>query len=147
LICIKQATAKPGSRVGGVSIIAASAVFALLLGSSPAALSQNNADALNERIPVSNAELEAHWQVDCTATRDGLLALAQQPRQDTHCTDAQAFQGRLKLCVFIYQAPASNSRHQCPDYAGALKALEVAGQQGRCGESLAAITNMLECEP
>ena len=49
-------------------------LISLLL--SPLSLAGDNDDAINERIPVSRAEMEAHWQVDCAAAWEDLLTAA-----------------------------------------------------------------------
>lgn len=90
------------------------AVFTLLL--SLPALAEQGGDMVNERISASDAELEAHWQVDCTAAWSRLqLAAAQQATSD-RCEFSTALVRDIKLCAFIYQPPGGDATHRCPDF-------------------------------
>ncbi|MEZ5567590.1 MAG: hypothetical protein R3E54_04470 [Halioglobus sp.] len=74
---------------------------------------------LNERLPASNAEREAHWQVDCTSTWGNVLAAA----DEQNCAAGDALRRELRLCAFIYQPPGEASDQECPDYQGAWEAI------------------------
>ena len=90
-------------------------------------------DTVNERVPVSEAELEAHWQVDCAEISDLLRELADRGKPGVGCQAGSAVRHQLQLCAFIYQAPGSDTRHLCPDYRGALEELDRAGPGDDCG--------------
>jgi len=114
---------------------------------SPLSLAGDNADAVNERIPVSRAEMEAHWQVDCVAAWEHLLAGAAQPtKQPTdkdNCGITDQLRRDIQLCAFIYQAPGGDSGHDCPDYRGVSKHLNAAGKSGKCPTS---IVQKVDCQ-
>jgi hypothetical protein len=104
----------------------------LLLLSLAASLAASESDTVNERIPVSQAELEAHWHVDCAKVSDFLARAVSGSMAGEACGLRPELRRRLQLCTFIYQAPGSNSDHICPDYRGALEVLERAGPADDC---------------
>ncbi len=115
---------------------------------SPLSLAGDSDDAVNERIPVNRAEMEAHWQVDCAAAWEQLLAAAaqstKQPINTNNCGIPDQLRREIQLCAFIYQPPGGDSRHDCPDYRGASKYLNEAGKSGKCPAS---IPHRADCQP
>ena len=107
---------------------------------SPLSLADDSADAVNERIPVNRAEMEAHWQVDCATAWEHLLTAAAQPtKQPTNkdnCGITDQLRRDIQLCAFIYQAPGGDPGHHCPDYRGASKYLNEADKSGKCPTSI-----------
>ena len=77
-------------------------------------------DAVNERIPVRNDEMELHWQVDCRATWQQVRNMANSTNS---CQGDPGILHDLKLCSFIYQPPGEEPDEQSPDYSSALAAL------------------------
>ncbi len=92
-------------------------ILLVLLAVSCPAWAEDNADTVNERIPVSRQQLEAHWQVDCAATWQSVLTVVED---GDDCRLPAALSRQLQLCAFIYQAPG-NSHANCPDFRGALQ--------------------------
>ena len=82
------------------------------------------ADAVNERIPVSAAELETHWGVDCLATWATLSGQVEKSEAGEECLVSPQLRRPLELCVFIYQRPGDAVSLACPDYRGALAMLD-----------------------
>ncbi len=96
-------------------------VFILLFYVYPEiAWATSTSDAVNERIPVRNDEMEIHWQVDCQAT---WLQLRSMVESQASCQAEPGLLRDLQLCSFIYQPPGEESSEQSPDYSGALDAL------------------------
>lgn len=89
-------------------------------------------DAVNERIPVSGAELEAHWGVDCPATWASLGAQVEQADGGEQCVVSPQLRRPLELCVFIYQRPGDPVVVACPDYRAALDVLDTTPRQDQC---------------
>ena len=120
--------------------------FALLLSLPALALADTDGDAVNERIPVSKAELESHWQVDCAAALIRLQAATARPSTGDHCQITAELVHEIKLCAFIYQAPGDNAKHPCPDYR---RLREQLGQPGDlvadCPELPASIAKQINC--
>ena len=117
-----------------------------LLFLSALALAGDDGTAVNERIPVNRAEMEAHWQVDCATAWTRLQAAAvRRPTQD-HCGITPELVRAMKLCGFIYQAPGADSRHTCPDYRGVAQLLERSGNPADCPNLLASIANRINCD-
>ena len=84
-----------------------------------AALSANgSSDAVNERIHVTPAEMEAHWQVDCA--NSWARAIELHPKAGSpDCALPAGVLRELKLCAFIYQPPGQQLTHTGPDYQSA----------------------------
>lgn len=102
---------------------------ALLLLLLPATgLTENQANAVNERLPVSKAELEAHWQIDCQANWTRINNHA----DSAACPPDEKLLQTLQLCAFIYQPPGEEPAAVCPDYRGLLGHLEAAPASGSC---------------
>ena len=100
----------------------------LLILIAPALMADANSNAVNERIPVRKAELEDHWDVDCSSSWKRWVALQSDTRQKT-CDIPPALQRQLKLCAFIYQPPGEEYNHSGPDYQGAVNSKGVRGCQ------------------
>ena len=100
----------------------------LLLLLPATGLTENQSNAVNERLPVTRAELEAHWQVDCQAN----WAAIKNRRSSADCPpDAELLQA-LQLCAFIYQPPGEEPAAVCPDYRGLLQHLKTSPAPGNC---------------
>ena len=117
--------------------------FCFLLLSAPAVYAAGLSDAVNERIPVTRAELEAHWHVDCEASWAQLVSAGVREHAGANCGIANGLRGELQLCAFIYQAPGDGKGEGCPDYLGAVKLLDSAGS----GNSCAAVADFLGVQP
>jgi hypothetical protein len=117
---------------------------------SPLSLAGDSADAVNERIPVNRAEMEAHWQVDCAAAWEQLLAAAaqstKQPINTDNCGIPDQLRREIQLCAFIYQAPGNSSQHRCPDYRSASKHLQQASKPAKCSNLLTSILQKMDCQ-
>jgi hypothetical protein len=98
----------------------------LCAGSTP------SSDTVNERIPVSPAELEAHWRVDCKSLSINLASFIARQGGGEGCYLEPSLHQQLQLCAFIYQPPGESISHTCPDYQGALDTLERATVDTRC---------------
>jgi hypothetical protein len=109
------------------------------------ALAAAVSDTVNERVPVTAADLEAHWRVDCTAISNLLREVAGQSKAGDPCRVGPAVRHQLQLCAFIYQAPGSDARHACPDYRGALEALDRAGPGDDCGHIAKRLAHREHC--
>jgi hypothetical protein len=96
-------------------------------------------DAVNERIPVSKAELEAHWQIDCRASWAGLADKVTGVGAGEHCGISAATRRVLELCAVVYQPPGEALSPNCPDYRAALAALDAAEPAAQC----AAVADLL----
>jgi hypothetical protein len=118
--------------------------FAPLLLLSALALA-GDGDAVNERIPVSRAALEDHWQVDCAAAWARLQAAAQRPTQK-QCEITAGLAQEIKLCAFIYQTPGENTAYDCPDYRSAAQLLQRTGNSKDCPELASLIATELNCQ-
>lgn len=106
---------------------------------APVCLAAGDADAVNERIPVTALEMEAHWQVDCAGSWGQLTQRIATFQSQGDCDMPAALLRQLQLCAFIYQPPGRAVVAACPDYRGAYGA---AGQ-GKC----ATIAVLLESAP
>jgi hypothetical protein len=102
----------------------------LILALAPlaAASPDPDSDMVNERIPVSRVELEAHWGVDCRAAWAEVVRVVAA----RDCSVLPALRDALRLCTFIYQPPGAAPGPGCPDYAGALRMIEQAAPPDRC---------------
>lgn len=91
-------------------------IFALTI--APAGLAAGaDDDAVNERPPVTPADLELHWNVDC---RDTWNALQAQGNAGT-CPLSEERVQQLRLCSHIHQPPGERDAGSCPNYRGALE--------------------------
>lgn len=100
----------------------------LLLLFSATGLTENQSNAVNERLPVTKAEMEAHWQVDCRAS----WAAIQNRRGTADCRPDAELGQALQLCAFIYQPPGEEPVAVCPDYRGLLRHLEPSPDPHSC---------------
>lgn len=120
--------------------------FAPLLLLSALALADNGGDAVNERIVVTKAALEDHWQVDCASAWARLqTAVAQRSTQD-HCGIPPGLAQDMKLCAFIYQPPGDNSSHTCPNYRSVSQLLEKSGDLVGCPNLPTSIVSNMNCD-
>ena len=97
---------------------------------APLALADGSSDAVNERLPVRKAEMETHWQVDCSAS----WVVYSQLREDNageRCAPPPELRRQLQLCVFIYQPPGEESQHEGPDYQGAVSSIDMPRECGK----------------
>jgi hypothetical protein len=117
----------------------------LLLLLAPLALADNNSNAVNERIPVNAAEMEAHWQVDCSTVRESLRLVAVQTSSEPDCGIAAKLRQDTQLCAFIYQTPGTNTQHKCPDYSGVSERLQQAIKPTQCARLFSDIRAKLSC--
>lgn len=122
-------------------------LFLVLFLVVPGGVAAPASDTINERIPVSRAELEAHWKVDCRATWSAVQALADGALAGKSCRIGPESRRILQLCVFIHQPPGGADTHTCPDYRAVLAAADAAGSTQGC----AALANILRrngsCQP
>jgi hypothetical protein len=142
LICIKQAHMVLGSHNAMTGL---PGIFLLLL-LSPLALADNNSNAVNERIPVNAADMEAHWQVDCTSVRESLLLAATQASNQPDCGIPTKLRQDTRLCAFIYQAPGTKTQHKCPDYSRISEHLQQAIKLTQCARLFSDIREKLACK-
>jgi hypothetical protein len=117
----------------------------LLLLSLSEPLAASESDTVNERVPVSKAELEAHWHVDCARVADSMAQAVIGPTSGDACEFSPELRHQLQLCAFIYQAPGADSGHLCPDFRGALEALERSGPDGDCASSRISLHSVEDC--
>lgn len=98
----------------------------------PLAVAEPASDTVNERLPVSAAELEAHWRVDCGATWAAVSASVGLPGAGRPCDISAEVRRVLELCVYIYQPPGDAMVPTCPDYRAALAAVDAADSPHGC---------------
>jgi hypothetical protein len=115
----------------------------LLLLLAPVSLAAGGSDTVNERIPVSRVEMEAHWQVNCSASWGDLRAAMRIFDRGADCVVAAELQRNLQLCAFIHQPPGGTANSTCPDYQGAGRA---AGQ-GDCHAINRLLEDSAQCRP
>ena len=87
-----------------------------------------DSNAVNERLPVRKAEMEAHWQVDCAHSWARKVELGDMAGAQ-RCVLPPDLQRQLQLCAFIYQPPGEQVAHAGPDYRAAFADI---GTQGDC---------------
>ena len=118
----------------------------VLLVLAPLALAQGSADAVNERIPVKKAEMEAHWQVDCASAWSSLQATATPTLAGDNCGVTAQLRRQIQLCAFIYQAPGDNSIHRCPDYRSISEHLQQPSATADCASLHKSILQFVNCK-
>jgi hypothetical protein len=91
----------------------------LLLSTAPWLLADSNSNAVNERIPVRKAEIEAHWNVNCKHNWARMEKLRSRSGGEK-CVLPPDLQRQLQLCAFIYQPPGEESTHSGPDFQAAI---------------------------
>ena len=91
----------------------------LLLLAAPLVLAESNSNAVNERIPVRKAEMEAHWNVNCA---DSWARVEEIPGGvgGGVCALSPELQRQLQLCAFIYQPPGEENTHSGPNFQAAI---------------------------
>jgi len=119
-------------------------IFILLLLSS-LALADNTGNAVNERIPVTASEMEAHWQVNCADVQESLLAAARQATSRHDCGISAKLRQDIQLCAFIYQAPGNKTQHKCPDYSDVSELLQQVNEPSECSAVLTQILGKVDC--
>lgn len=98
---------------------------------------------VNERIPVSKLELEAHWQVDCKQGWNDLTQLASAFDDQGGCVIPVKLQRQIQLCAFIYQPPGETSHDTCRNFADAQRA----AVQGNCQAMVLLLDGSAKCKP
>ena len=121
------------------------AIIALLF-IAPLAAAQGSADAVNERIPVTKAELEAHWKVDCASTWSSLQAASRPAPTGDSCGVNDLIRRQIQLCAYIYQAPGDNSKHRCPDYRSVSEHLQQPSATADCASLHTLIRQLVNCQ-
>ena len=119
-------------------------IFLLLLLPS-LALADNSSNAVNERIPVTATEMEAHWQVNCADVQESLLAAARQTTSKHDCGISPELRQHTRLCAFIYQAPGNKTQYKCPDYSGVSERLQQSNKPPECASLLTQILEKVDC--
>jgi hypothetical protein len=120
--------------------------FCALLLVAPSLLAGDNSATVNERIPVRKAELEAHWQVDCTASWARLTETLDKSREGV-CSSSPQLHREIKLCSFIYQPPGEESNHSCPDFHSAVDYLDRVNGQNGCAALANFLQEQVQCIP
>ncbi len=114
-----------------------------LLIIAPAAYAASVSDAVNERIPVSSAALEAHWQVDCASSWARFSDAEARAQAGRACDIDVGLRDELQLCAFIYQPPGTGGSEAVTDacsdccrrdYRAAVELLDSAGPAELCAE-------------
>lgn len=95
-------------------------LFYLVFLSLPAmqVCAEDSSNAVNERITVTPAEMESHWQVDCANSWTRAVEL-RESSVPAVCALPPDLQRELKLCAFIYQPPGQQPTQLGPDYQSA----------------------------
>lgn len=107
-------------------------LFCGLLVIVPMAHAASVSDAVNERIPVSRAALEAHWHLDCAAGWAKLAGAGARAPAAGPCGIASGLRDELERCAFIYQPPGGSAEAGCRDYRGAVDVLDSMGSGAIC---------------
>lgn len=83
-------------------------------------LSTGAADVSNERIQVSGAELEQHWQLDCRGMLDDynnlILTKAASDLREIKADVLRDLASVAQKCSFIYNQKGTGREIACPDY-------------------------------
>jgi hypothetical protein len=114
---------------------------------SPLVLAGDNGDAVNERIPVTKIEMEAHWQLDCTDAWAALRTATAHPVTSGNCGFSAELTREIRLCGFIYQAPGVQVRHRCPDYRSVSSLLEQSSASIQCSTVISSLRELMVCPP
>ncbi len=83
-------------------------------------------NAVNERIPVTEGEMEAHWGVDC-ASAWGQVSELRAKTGERECALPPGLLREIRLCAFIYQPPGEPLMHTGPDFRSASAGSAAAG--------------------
>lgn len=89
-----------------------------LLGTGPA-LAGTESDTVNERFPVNPLHKEQQWRVDCA-----------RAWAELDCNASAELRREIELCGMIYQPPAGQPLHRCPDYRKAVQQLDAGNCTG-----------------
>ncbi len=96
--------------------------FTLSPGSgAPVRAAASGDDAVNERPPVTSAQRERHWGVDCERLRQELLQISSSRAVSE--ADMTRWRESLLLCAAIHNTPGTADALACPDYAAAARVL------------------------
>jgi len=89
---------------------------------TPSILLADTENSVNERLPFTPLELEAHWGVNCTSTLAALEQLINAPAQifESNYLELKPViddsLSSLKKCAIIYNTPNTNRFSPCTDY-------------------------------
>lgn len=78
--------------------------------------------SVNERLPFSPLELEAHWDVNCATTLTAIQRLSNQPTEafgpeyEKFGSAINEYLGALKKCAIIYNTKGVSRYSPCIDY-------------------------------
>ena len=114
----------------------------LVAGLAPRVLLAGDADAVNERLPVTNMEMEEHWRVDCSHSWFTLPGRPGKGPGPGKCALAAEPLKQLQLCAFIYQTPGDEIVELCRDFQGVIQA----AQEGNCEEISALVEKSEKCD-
>ena len=109
---------------------------------TPGTLIADSSDTANERIPVTRADMEIHWRVDCSANWGKLAEVTSSSLKNHGCEASSDLRRNLQLCEFIHQRPGSSPDSACPDFK---KAGQLLGE-GDC-QALRALVENAACRP
>ena len=114
-------------------------------------MADSQSDAVNERIPVRKAEMEAHWNIDCAAAwlelGETTDSAAMAPGSSGgHCGADDELRRTLELCAHIYQPPGEPSAQQCPDYREVLQRLSKIQEYSDCSRLSLYIKGQTDCQ-
>ncbi len=96
--------------------MAVSVKILLLVLFTPGTLIADTSDTANERIPVTRAEMEIHWRLDCSANWKALAEVTSSSLKQGSCEVSPDLLRDLQLCEFIHQPPGSSRTGACPDF-------------------------------
>jgi hypothetical protein len=104
-----------------------------------ASLAAATDDLSNERPPMTRAQLERHWGVDCTRLRGELLAWSRERvAPSSHWSQA------LALCAAVHNPPGATPPGACPDYATVARLL-AEDPQAATADTRTRTRSSLEC--
>ncbi|MEH6569575.1 MAG: hypothetical protein V7709_10890 [Halioglobus sp.] len=110
---------------------------------APSAWAAGPSDMVNERIPVSKLELEAHWRVDCKHSWNDFIGRTSVFEDQAECVIPVKLQRQIQLCAFIYQPPGEASPKTCRDFDGARRA----AIQANCLAMALLLEESANCKP
>ena len=89
-------------------------------------------DLVNERIPVTRAEMEAHWHIDCSALLERYNRALRERFRGAPDEMLQDMAREATLCSFV---DAARREERCPDYSAISAVLQgVVGMRGEGGD-------------
>ena len=109
---------------------------------TPGSLIADTSDTANERIPVTRADMEIHWRVECGANWETLIEVTASSLKTGSCEVSPDLLRNLQLCEFIHQPPGSSTTSACPDFK---KAGQLLGE-GDC-QALRELMENAACSP